>query len=862
MTKKLAQNSHRLPKFAKPKNYHLRLEPNLEEFTYKGQVRITLHLSSLSKEITLHAVDLKIKSAKIFTKNQIQELAKLKFSQKYETVTLEFAQKVKGDVILDIDFEGIISDQLRGFYKSAYQDQNQQTKFLATTQFEATDARRAFPCFDEPELKATFDLEVIISRHLQVISNTQLKKTKLLNRFNKSLTFETTPPMSTYLLAFVIGELEYLKTKTKNGTVVRVHTTPGKRHLGKFGLQTAKRALEYLEEYFAIKFPLKELDLLAIPDFAAGAMENWGAITFRETVLLVDEEHTSFAYKQQVAEVIAHELVHQWFGNLVTMKWWTYLWLNESFASYMAYYVVDKLFPEWNFWTKFVRLEQSYALTADSLKATHPVEVSVQHSAQIDEVFDAISYNKGASVLRMLSFYLGEANFRNSIRLYLKKFAHKNTTTEDLWRVFEQVTKKPIKKMMHQWVKESGYPVVIVAVNKSNKIVLSQSKFLQSLPKKSKSKNISTWHIPVQAEINQSTNSDLIMLKASKQSLTNIKFDQCQYFQLNPGEYSFYITQYAEEFWPGLIQAIKLGLLSAADRLSLVRSQFLLTKAGLEPLQQYLDLVKSLAQTENSYVVWSEITDGLNQISLHLTQDSKLESRYQKFRLEIFSRLISKVGFKKSTNESHQKTLLRSLAYAQAGILGDTKVIKHAQGLFKKYCNDQTIDPDLKQEVLNVVAKHQDNVTTFKYFERLYMTKTLAQEKRQILNGLLQFRKANLQERLTGMILVQKIRSQDAPLLISSGLYHKHSRKVFMNLVRSNHVELAKRLGGGKLLGRLFEGPESWNTSKELSIFEQMSYPYKKLLTQTTNQTVENIKINIIWKARIQKALHKYLRNH
>src|SRR3989338_4959221 len=336
---------------------------------------------------------------------------------------------------------------MRGFYRSQFEHEGR-TKYIVTTQFESTDARRAFACVDEPSAKAVFDVTLIVPKHFCAISNTYETSVKEHKSGYQIIEFAPTPKMSTYLLAFIAGEFEHIEAKTKEGITVRVFATPGKIHQAKFALDVSVKTLSYFSDYFKVPYPLPVLDLIAIPDFPSGAMENWGAVTYRESAILVDSDHSSLQNKQWVALVIAHELAHQWFGNIVTMEWWTHLWLNEGFATYIEYLAVDKLFPKWDIWTQFSTNDLGRALHLDALLNTHPIEIPVHHPDEIGEIFDEVSYAKGASVIRMLASYLGEKDFRAGLHHYLKKHSYKNTETLHLWQAFEKVSGKPVAKMM------------------------------------------------------------------------------------------------------------------------------------------------------------------------------------------------------------------------------------------------------------------------------------------------------------------------------------------------------------------------------------------------------------------------------
>src|SRR3989338_2407982 len=385
----MKKSSVRLSKNIIPVEYDIRLHPDLENFTFEGIE--TIHLSILQKTriVTQHSKELEIETVKIG-----DVFAKISYNKKTETATFTFPKNIStGKIKLTLVFKGILNDKMRGFYRSKYAIKGKEYH-MATTQFEATDARRAFPCFDEPAQKAIFHVSLIIPKGKTAISNTLPVSVEKHEAGYEVVKFSPTPKMSTYLLAFIIGNFEYIESKTKRGLRVRVFTTPGKKHQAGFALKCAIKTLDFYENYFDIKYPLPILDMIAIPDFASGAMENWGAITYRESALLVDENNSSVSNKQWVALVIAHELAHQWFGNLVTMEWWTHLWLNEGFASYIEYLAVDKLFPHWDIWTQFSTNELGIALRLDALLHTHPIEIPVHHPDEIGEIFDEVSYSK------------------------------------------------------------------------------------------------------------------------------------------------------------------------------------------------------------------------------------------------------------------------------------------------------------------------------------------------------------------------------------------------------------------------------------------------------------------------------------
>ena len=423
-----------LPASVKPNKYRLTLQPDLNTFTFKGEQTVDIEIVEPTARIVLNAAELEISGVTLRRNGSETSTHSVSLDADTETVTLDFGRTLSpGRAQLEMEFTGILNDRLVGFYRSEYQDAEGQTRHLATTQFEATDARRAFPCWDEPAQKAVFDVTLIFDDAYQAVSNTPIVEESSPAPGLRSVRFGETPIMSTYLLAFVVGDLVSVEADAADGTRVGIWTTRGKENQAGFALDTSVKLLGYFNEYFGIPYPLPKLDHIAIPDFAAGAMENWGAVTYRETALLVDPENSSAGTRQRVAEVVAHEMAHMWFGDLVTMEWWDDLWLNESFASWMGTKAVDWLFPDWEMWTQFVNMDTNRALSLDGLKNSHPIEQEVKNPAEVSQLFDAISYSKGGSVMRMLENFLGPEVFQGGLYRYLKGHEYGNARTQDLW---------------------------------------------------------------------------------------------------------------------------------------------------------------------------------------------------------------------------------------------------------------------------------------------------------------------------------------------------------------------------------------------------------------------------------------------
>lgn len=852
--------SVRLPNHIKPQHYKLQIKPDMEAFTFSGEEYIQITATKASKAIILHSREIEILDAWYQVGRNKLEVQKITYQKKDETATLHFKQIIpKGKGKLYLHFRGIISESLRGFYRSHYMHEGE-TKRIATTQFESTDARRAFPCFDEPAQKAIFELSLVIPKHLTAISNTieqdfsESTPSGLAHSPGyKVVNFSPTPKMSTYLLAYIIGEFEKTETKTKDGTKIRIYTPLGKKHQTKFALDVTKRSLEFLNKYFAIPYPLPVLDIIAIPDFSSGAMENWGAITFRETALLVDEDYTAFANKQQIAETIAHELVHQWFGNLVTMEWWSHLWLNESFAPFMSYMVVDDLFPEWNFWTRFVLHDHANALHLDSLKNTHPIEVEVHHPDQISEIFDAISYDKGASVLRMLYHYLGPTNFRDGLRYYLKKHSYKNTASIHLWEAFEKVSKKPIKGFVNPWLSREGYPLLRLREVKQG-IEVQQSRFTLFNQKKA---NNNLWPVPVQFETDKGKISTVEVVTSKRKILPVNK--TAKYIKSNPDETGFYRTLYSPELLAKLYQPIKNKELSINDRFGIIRDLNALVISGELPTSAYLEFLPAYTH-EDSYIIWAEICSGMMHLYSVAQTEPKLQKELAKHFRNFLGPVVKLVGWEPRHKETNARVLLRSLVLTQFGWYGDLPTIKKAQALFAAR-NRKPIPADLRNTVYVLAAKKGD-IKTFSAMQKMIETEKFPEEHRRLTRSIVAFENQKLFKKVLDLILSKHIRSQDATVLIYHCLAGSHFRDLTWKWIQKNWKTIGKRYHKDHLLVFIFMGLGGFATkskAKEIATF------FKKnpapSADRAIKQAVEKILINAAWIERDKKDIAKHLKH-
>ncbi len=823
--------SVRLSKNVVPLEYEIQLKPDLENFTFAGIETITLSILKPTKTLTLHCKEIKIATADVGLP-QGKVFAKIFYDKKSETATFSFPKFIPaGKVKLIIIFKGILNDKMRGFYRSQYVV-SEKEYHMATTQFEATDARRAFPCFDEPAQKAIFHVSLVVPKGKTAISNTLPFEVREHEAGFDIVRFSPTPKMSTYLLAFIVGDFEYLEKKSKHGVKVRVHTTPGKKHQAEFALECAVKTLEFYEKYFDLAYPLPVLDMIAIPDFSSGAMENWGAITYRESALLVDENHSSVSNKQWIALIIAHEIAHQWFGNLVTMEWWTHLWLNEGFASYIEYLAVDKLFPKWDIWTQFSTNDLGRALQLDALAHTHPIEVEVHHPDEIGEIFDEVSYSKGASIIRMLADYLGEKNFRNGLRYYLKKHSYKNTETIHLWQAFEKVSGKPVAKIMHNWTSKPGYPVVKASIVK-NKLILSQERFFASPISAKKVKSKTKWEIPIIFGENK----------------------------INLGETGFFRTAYSKELLERLIQPVKNKKLKPRDRWGIIRDLFALAEAGTIPTTDALEFLKAY-KNEDNYTVWLEIATGLARLE-QLFPEDRLRGNLNKLILDLFSPTFKRLGWTKKTKELHTDTLLRSLTISRLGRSGDQKIITEARKKFLLIQKGKHISPDIRSAIYSIVANF-GGIKEYQTLIRMYQKEVLHEEKNRIGNALGDFKSPKILKLACEFSMSKHVRIQDTVgILIGVGV-NPLGRDIWWNFVQKNWKILVSRYGeGGLTLGKAIKAIVGSAEEKHLKSFKKFFKNHPAPGAQRAiEQIIERLEGNIAWRKRDGKIIEEFLQNY
>jgi puromycin-sensitive aminopeptidase len=845
-----------LPAEVRPVAYRISLSPNLTGFTFGGEQTVDIEVSQATSQIVLNAAELEIQEAHVLRDGQRIPAQSIALDAEQETATLTFAAPLPtGTMQLFMRFTGILNDKLRGLYRSEYTLLDSTKRIMATTQFEAPDARRAFPCWDEPAQKATFEISLVIPSDLTAISNMPIVSETPQTSGTKLVCFAESPVMSTYLLAIMVGEFECVEAQAE-GTLVRVWTTPGKKEQGRFALDVSCRLLSFYHHYFGIPYPLPKLDLIAIPDFAAGAMENWGAITYREVALLVDPAHSSAATKQRVAIIIAHEIAHMWFGNLVTMEWWNDLWLNEGFASWIEYKAVDHLFPEWDMWTQFIFADSGPAMSLDGLRNTHPIEAEVKTPHDINELFDAISYSKGAAIIRMLEQFLDEETFRRGLVHYLSSHQYGNARTEDLWEALAHVSGKPVKAIMDTWTKQPGYPFLHVdeePLEHGHPVLsLVQRRFFLDHDEALDRQDASLWHIPVGIKSAVAKTSHFTMLERREATVRLPEplpsGDGSPWIVVNVGRTGFFRVNYSAEMWDRLRPAIESKALPTADRLGLESDAFALMRAGYLPAPQFLVLVSAYSQ-EREYPVWSDLVGSLGWVSSVLAGEP-FEPQLKAFARDLLRPIVAHLGWEPQFNESHLDALLRGIVLHEIGHYDEAVVIAEARARFDHYVrNPQAVHPDLRSTVLNLAAYGGDR-STYETLREVERRATLQEEKLRALGALTHFQQQDLLHDALDLSLSPEVRSQDTIRVVAGVAANPHGRALAWEFVKRNWAEFDRRYGGGGfLLMRLIEAVTSHfaTLSKEQEVAEFfLSHPAPSA-ARTVQQCLERIRINTRW---------------
>jgi aminopeptidase N len=779
--------AQRLPEVARPDNYKLTFTPDLENAKFAGDETITIHVLKPTSEITLNAVDIDFQDVTI-TSSGANQKAKVTPQKENEMVVLGVEKPLAaGPATIHITYTGILNNEMRGFYLG----KDDQGRKYAATQFEATDARRAYPSFDEPDYKATFDITAVAPTGMVAISNQKVVSDTPGPEGKHTVHFATTVKMSSYLAALVVGNFEYVEGEA-DGIPIRVWATTGKKEMGRFSLEAAEHILSYYDKYFGIKYPYGKLDLVGLPDFSAGAMENTGCITFREVILLIDEKQGSIDLKKEIADVIAHEMAHQWFGDLVTMKWWDDIWLNEGFATWMSSKPVQAWKPEWNLKLDTVA-DTAQTMNVDSLANTRPIHQEASTPAQIQELFDGIAYGKAAAVLRMLESYLGEETFRAGVNAYINQHKYANATASDFWSAQAVTSKKPVDVIMPTWVNQPGLPIVNVKAQcsgNSTNVTLEQQRYYFDETKFSQPNN-QLWQIPICMQGSSDTKAKCELLTRKEQTFA---VAGCSTWVFgNAGATGYYRVGYQPEAVHSMATVAETKL-SPPERISLENDIWASVRVGREPVGDYLAFAQGLQSDRTSAVV-GDLIDGLQYIGRNLVNSSDQEN-YQVWLRQLLTPVMNDVGYEPKTGESDElKTLRPRLFVALGADARDPKALEEGQRIAETALADpNSVDHELAGAALRVAAVNGGPDFYDKLMMALKNTKA-PEEYYTYLFTLAHFENPKLLERTLDFAISPDVRSQDSLQLVGSVMHNPAGQDLAWDFVRQ-HWSAIEKAGG------------------------------------------------------------------
>lgn len=771
--------AQRLPTTVLPEHYKLTLAPDLKAATFSGVESIDVDIRQPSDSITLNAAEITFQSVTILQGEQ--QTAKVTLDKDNEQATFTFPHELHaGMATISIHYTGILNNELRGFYLSKGDHRN-----YAVTQFEPTDARRAFPSFDEPAFKATYAITLVVDSGDTAISNGPIvSDTPGPGEGKHSLKFLTTPKMSSYLVAFLVGDFKCTSGES-DGVAIRSCATPDKVALTSYSLDVAKFVLHYYNTYFGIPYPLKKLDLIAIPDFEAGAMENFGAITYRETDMLLNPHTATVDAKENVALVVAHEMAHQWFGDLVTMEWWNNIWLNEGFATWMENKPVAAMHPEWNI-PQVVASDEDNTLNIDAMPTTRAIRANATTPAEINQLFDGIAYGKASDVLLGVENYLGPETFREGVHAYLTAHLYANATAQDFWNAETEVSHKPVDKIMDSLVAQPGVPLLIFGDPSNGEVSVHQERFFLS---PSVRRNPSQkWTLPVCFK----TGSDGQDCELLTPVDTSLKIPAGDLFFANAHGKGYYRSAYPPKLYSDLVQHAETAL-TPTERISLIGDEWAQVRADKSNVGKYLDLVAAVKSDSSAEVIDSAI-GGIDAIFERVASTPDEKTALAAWIRETFSDVYAKLG-DPSDNDSPNTRELRAHLFAVLGYYGrDPKVLAEAHEIAERYVSDQSsVDPTLGQTALAIAARNGDTAL-FDQLQKVYETSTNPEFQIGALRLLAEFENPALAERALNFAVSGKVRNQDAAIQLAIALEIPETREEAWRFIQANWDKVQSQL--------------------------------------------------------------------
>lgn len=868
----VSSDQHRLPATVRPSHYSIRLELHPESETFAGRVIIDAEVSDATNEIVLNGDGLSVDSA-IVSQDDDSVVCRVEPDEEQERLTLRADPMLRpGPLELTMDFHGRFNDQLVGPYISHFTDADGEPAELITTQFEATHARKCFPCWDEPAFKATFEIELVIDAAHQAVSNAPEVSRIPLDDGRVAVRFAPTIPMSTYLVAFVAGPIKMTEPVDAGGVPLRVVHIPGKEALTEFARQAGAFALDYFTEYFGLPYPGDKLDLVAIPDFAFGAMENLGCVTFREALLLIDPGQATQPELQRSADVINHEIAHMWFGDLVTMTWWNGLWLNEAFATFMEMRCTDAFRPGWDRWTDF-GLSRSEAFAVDSLAATRPIEYEVASPVDAEGMFDVLTYEKGAAVVRMLEQYLGEDRFRDGIRRYMEHHQFGNADTPDLWDAIEAETGEPVRRIMESWIFQGGYPQVVVtdradeSVDRPD-IELSQRRMrlLGADPSDDQ-----TWMLPIayrrvvlhadgdsgdrtRDEVAAAPAVERLLLDAGAAVIEGV--DPAHPVIVNSAGSGFYRVLYPDAHRQALAAAA-VDHLDPVERYALIDDTWSAVLAGQATTPSFLTLLEAMTG-ESDRSVWQRIIGGFSHLRRLVQGDSR--ERLEEIIHDALAPALAGLGLGPEPGDDDRRRQLRADLVRGLGVIARDADIQEeakrasATGLR----NPELVDSSLLAAAIDVVAASGDEAD-FDDFIGAWKAATTPQSELRYLGALTDFPDADLVGRVYGLILDGSVRTQNAPFLLRRALLNEHCGRQTWQFI-TDHWDQLVDMFASSLIVRMVEGVNALDTEADrdavASFFSDHTVPSGE---RTLQQILERQRVQVSLRRRESELLERFL---
>ena len=833
---------YRLPRHVVPRRYEVHLDPNLRTSGFTGRVIIECVVEAPTRLVVLNAKDLEIGAVFVDGAPAIHTID----ATDDRLIISTTATVPAGPTMIDITFSGVLNDKLRGFYRSTYRDDDGVEQVIAASQMQSTDCRRAFPCFDEPDFKAVFAVTLACDPdHLAISNGPEVERTTFTDSegHERSLVrFADTMPMSTYLVAFVVGRLETTSVVDVGGVPLRLVHVPGKSHLTAFGLDVGARSLQWFVDYYGIPYPDAKIDMVALPDFAAGAMENVGCITYRESLLLVDPATSTQSEQQLVADVVSHELAHMWFGDLVTMKWWNGIWLNEAFATFMEVAACAAYRPDWDRWTTF-SLDRTAAFDTDSLASTRPIEFEVRSPDDCEGMFDVLTYEKGGSILRMLEQYLGESRFRDGIRHYLRTHSYGNTETSDLWDAIEATVEadgggEPVRALMDSWIWQPGYPLIGARVE-GGQLVLRQRRFSFDASNDEEG----NWLVPVHVRVNGSTTKHLMTSEELRVPLS----DPTASVVVNAEGHGFYRVDYSPELLARLSHDVVAGM-NTVERYNLVDDAWNAVVAGRLSAIDYLTLISDFTD-ERELAVWQAISIGLRGLTRVVPEShqAKLQARVR----TIVSDAVLDIGWDPRPNEDDLRSKLRGLLVTLLAVNGgDDDARVRCRSIFDRSVVDSSdVHPELAAAATSVVASTGDAVD-YGRFRDLFRSAATPQEQLRYLYALADFDDANLILETCRFALSGEVKSQNAPFVLARAMQNRRNGDVAWRFVRENWTHANTTFPVNTII-RMVQPVATLNTPEKGAevgaFFAEHPIPQS---AKTLDQVLERQRVNIALRER------------